>query len=152
MSAREPAPSDPVPTFSTETAPVTTVQLVRYAGASDDYNPIHYDLPYATQAGLGGVIAHGMLTMGFMGRALTDWIGPGGRVLRIAARFTAPVRPGDRVVVAGTAEQEVEEGDGVRARCTLLARVGEKTVAVGDATVWLLRREGSPAQSPGART
>lgn len=116
--------------------PVTTTQLVRYAGASGDYNRIHYDLPYAEAAGLGGVIAHGMLTMAFMGRALTDWAGEDARVKRIAAKFTAPVRPGDVVVVNGvvTAKQD-GQSVGTEISCDLTAQVAGRTVAVGDAIV-----------------
>lgn len=91
--------------------PVTTVQLVMYAGASGDFNRIHYDLPYAEEAGLGGVIAHGMLTMGFAAQAVTDWAGPGAVVRDLSARFLIPVRPGDRVTVEGRVE-EVREEDG----------------------------------------
>jgi acyl dehydratase len=87
--------------FVVEKPAVTRVQLAMYAGASDDYNPIHYDEDYAKKAGLGGVIAHGMLTMGFMAQALTNWAGPRSRVRRIRARFTSPVRPGDVVRVEG---------------------------------------------------
>lgn len=91
--------------------PVTTVQLVMYAGASGDFNRIHYDLPYAEEAGLGGVIAHGMLTMGFAAQAVTDWAGPGVVVRDLSARFLIPVRPGDRVTVEGrVAEVREEEG------------------------------------------
>jgi acyl dehydratase len=122
-------------TFDLVSSPVTTTQLVRYAGASDDYNRIHYDGPYAVEAGLGGVIAHGMLTMGFMGRAVTDWAGPRGRVKHIAARFTAPVRPGDTVTVTGTIVDRTSTGSGEQVQCTLQARVGEKTVATGEAVV-----------------
>lgn len=122
-------------TFALDIDPVTTTQLVQYAGASGDYNRIHYDAPYAEEAGLGGVIAHGMLTMAFMGRALTGWAGEDGTVVKISARFTAPVRPGDVVSVSGTVSEQSETDAGVQARCTLLAHVGEKKVAMGDATV-----------------
>ena len=77
--------------FELTTDPVTRQQLVRYAGASDDYNPIHYDEQYAADAGLGGVIAHGMLTMAFMARAASDWAGPAGQVRRIAQPLTPPL-------------------------------------------------------------
>ena len=116
---------------------VTTQQLVRYAGASGDYNRIHYDLPYATEAGLGGVIAHGMLTMAFMARAATDWAGPRGRVLRIGARFTAPVRPGDAVHVSGSVLSKIRIGDAGEVRCTLEADVAGRPVASGEVTVSL---------------
>ena len=80
-----------------EKAPVTTRQLVMYAGASGDYNPIHYDQDYARSAGLGGVIAHGMLVMAFAGQLATDWAGPERFVEALSGRFLAPVRPGDSV-------------------------------------------------------
>jgi acyl dehydratase len=69
----------------------TRQALVRYAGASTDLNQIHYSEHYATAAGLPGVIAHGMLTMGTALRVVTDWIGDPARVVSYAARFTKPV-------------------------------------------------------------
>lgn len=123
--------------FELHTEPVTTQQLVRYAGASDDYNRIHYDLPYAQAAGLGGVIAHGMLTMAFMTRAVTDWIGPRGSVQRVSARFTAPVRPGDAVHVVGEIIRSTRTGGGVRVECRLIADVAGRPVLAGEATALL---------------
>lgn len=123
MSAR-PAVGD---RFTLVKDPVTTVQLVMYAGASGDFNRIHYDLPYAQEAGLGGVIAHGMLTMGFAAQAVTDWAGPGAFVRDLSARFLIPVRPGDRVTVEGRVD-EVREEDGGR----IVVGVGfEATTASG---------------------
>jgi len=87
--------------FTLAKGPVTTTQLVMYAGASGDFNRIHYDLPFAQEAGLGGVIAHGMLTMGFAAQMLTDWGGTGSFVQAIDARFLSPVRPGDTVHLEG---------------------------------------------------
>ena len=66
----------PGSTCSLTKGPVTTVQLVMYAGASGDFNRIHYDLPFAMESGLGGVIAHGMLTMGFAGERDPRGAGP----------------------------------------------------------------------------
>jgi acyl dehydratase len=114
---------------------VTTAQLVRYAGASDDYNPIHYDLPYAQAAGLGGVIAHGLLTMAFMGQAVTDWAGAHALVRRLAARFSTPVRPGDSVKVTVTVTDKRVDESGATFDCTLLATVDERTVAAGEASI-----------------
>ena len=99
MSQQDPAPE--VGDWSSYTTePVTTRQIVMYAGASGDFNPIHYDQSYAESAGLGGVIAHGMLTMGMAGRCVTDWAGPGRFVEDFRGRFLHPVKPGDRVVFA----------------------------------------------------
>ena len=70
-------------------------QIVQYAGASGDYNPLHTDEPFATQAaGFPSVFAHGMLTMGITGRALTDYVGDG-RLIKYGVRFVAQVFPGD---------------------------------------------------------
>ena len=69
----------------------TREKLVRYAGASTDFNPIHYSNFYAAQVGLPGVIAHGMLTMGSALRLVTDWVGDPARVRSYFVRFTKPV-------------------------------------------------------------
>ncbi|MFT4232610.1 MAG: MaoC/PaaZ C-terminal domain-containing protein [Leucobacter sp.] len=69
----------------------TRDRLVRYAGASGDFNPIHYRDDVATSVGLPGVLAHGMLTMGAAGSVATDWAGAAGRVVDYQSRFTRPV-------------------------------------------------------------
>ena len=69
----------------------TREQLVRYAGASTDFNPIHYSDHFAKRVGLPGVIAHGTLTMGTALRVVTSWIGDPGRVTSYFVRFTRPV-------------------------------------------------------------
>jgi acyl dehydratase len=69
----------------------TRERLVRYAGASTDFNPIHYSEHFARQVGLPGVIAHGMLTMGTALRVVTNWVGDPSRVISYAVRFTRPV-------------------------------------------------------------
>lgn len=121
--------------FEFTTEPVTTERLVRYAGAVDDYARIHYDLPAAIEAGLGGVIAHGMLTMAFMGRAVTDWAGPRTFVKRIQGKFVGIVRVGDAVHVVGTVLERRPEGREGLVRCALEADVGGRQVAVGEATL-----------------
>ena len=69
----------------------TRADLVRYAGASTDFNPIHYSERFAGQVGLPGVVAHGMLTMGAALRVVTDWVGDPARVRSYFVRFTRPV-------------------------------------------------------------
>jgi len=69
----------------------TRERLVRYAGAATDFNPIHYSEHFAKQAGLPGVIAHGMLTMGTALRVITNWVGDPSRVTSYSARFSRPV-------------------------------------------------------------
>jgi acyl dehydratase len=82
---------------------LTRTQIVQYAGASGDFNPLHSDEIFATKvAGYPSVFAHGMLTMGMTGRVLTDWVGDG-RLLRYGVRFIKQVWPGDTL----TARAEV---------------------------------------------
>ena len=86
-------------------------QLVQYAGASGDYNPLHTDDLYTREvAGYPGVFAHGMLTMGMTGRLLTDWVGDG-RLTNYGVRFVNQVWPGD--TLTATAEvTAIREDDG----------------------------------------
>lgn len=70
---------------------LTRDTLVRYAGASGDFNPIHYRDDFAVSVGLPGVLAHGMLTMGIAGSVVTDWLGSAGWVSDFQSRFTRPV-------------------------------------------------------------
>ncbi len=91
---------------------LTRTQIVQYAGASGDYNPIHTDEVFATQvAGYPSVFAHGMLTMGLTGRMLTDYVGDG-RLTKFGGRFTAQVWPGDTLIASATVSA-IEEDDGV---------------------------------------
>ncbi|HEX3565660.1 MAG TPA: MaoC/PaaZ C-terminal domain-containing protein [Acidimicrobiales bacterium] len=84
---------------------LTRTQIVQYAGASGDYNPLHSDEVFATKvAGYPSVFAHGMLTMGLTGRMLTDYVGDG-RLVRFGGRFRAQVWPGDDL----TARAEITE-------------------------------------------
>jgi acyl dehydratase len=79
---------DPIPDAS---YPVTRERLVRYAGASGDFNPIHWNQRVAQQVGLPDVIAHGMLTMATAARSVTDWLGDPAGVVEYSTRFTRTV-------------------------------------------------------------
>lgn len=70
---------------------LSRADLLRYAAASGDHNPIHWNERFAREVGLDGVIAHGMLTMGLAVDLVTDWVGDPGRVVDYQARFTKPV-------------------------------------------------------------
>lgn len=75
---------------------IERINLVMYAGASGDFNPIHWNEPFAKAVGLPDVIAHGMYTQAQLGRLLTEWLGDPGRLLSLSSRFSAPVVvPGD---------------------------------------------------------
>ncbi|MGP3973380.1 MaoC family dehydratase [Streptomyces sp. 8N114] len=73
------------------TFPVDRARLVRYAGASGDFNPIHWNERFAKDVGLPDVIAHGMFTMAEAARVITDWTGDPGALLQYGVRFTKPV-------------------------------------------------------------
>jgi acyl dehydratase len=89
---------------------LTRTQIVQYAGASGDYNPLHTDEVYTTKvAGYPSVFAHGMLTMGMTGKMLTNYVGDG-RLTKFGVRFTRQVWPGDTLKARATVEAIREEG------------------------------------------
>jgi acyl dehydratase len=91
---------------------LTRTQIVQYAGASGDYNPLHTDEVFAREvAGYPSVFAHGMLTMGMTGRVLTDWVGDG-RLLRYGVRFVKQVWPGDTLTATAEVTAIGEQPDG----------------------------------------
>ena len=98
-----------------QTYTVTRADLVRYAGASGDRNPIHWSDRVATSVGLPGVIAHGMFTLALAARALDTWAGGTGRVRELGCKFTKPVvvpddDTGVEVLVRGTVKNVTDEG------------------------------------------
>jgi acyl dehydratase len=107
----------------TQTYRVTRADLVRYAGASGDRNPIHWSDRVARSVGLPGVIAHGMYTMALAARALDTWAGGPGRVLEVGCKFTKPVvvpddDEGVDVEVAGTVANVTDGAVHVRLEVT----------------------------------
>jgi acyl dehydratase len=106
------------------------VNLVMYAGASGDFNPIHWNERFAKAVGLPDVIAHGMLTMASAGRVVTDWAGDPGAVLEYGVRFTRPVvvpddDKGATVVFTGVVGEKRDDGT---VRVDLTATYAEQTV------------------------
>ncbi|WP_042356062.1 MaoC/PaaZ C-terminal domain-containing protein [Bacillus rubiinfantis] len=88
--------------------PVTKVQLVKYAGASGDFNPLHTDDEFAKSIGMDGVIAHGMLVMGFLGEYVMHLAGHNAELSRFRMRFGAMTRPGDEIICSATVEKLYE--------------------------------------------
>jgi acyl dehydratase len=121
--------------------PLEQIQLTRYAGASGDFNPIHQDPEFAKVAGMGGVFAHGMLSMGFVAQAVTDWAGAG-RVRKISVRFAALVRLKDNVTCRGRVVATSQK-DGVNlVELDIWAENGKgEKVVTGKATVALPARD-----------
>jgi acyl dehydratase len=89
--------------------PIARADLVRYAGASGDFNPIHWNERFAKSVGLPDVIAHGMFTMATAVRVVTDWVGDPGAVIEYGVRFTRPVVVSDADGVTVTVSGEVRE-------------------------------------------
>jgi acyl dehydratase len=108
--------------------PLTRDSLVRYAGASGDFNPIHYRDDVAQGVGLPGVLAHGMLTMGLAVQPVVDWLGDPGKVLDYQVKFTRPVivDPETGAVVTVVAKVGAIEESAVRIDLTVT--FGEQTV------------------------
>ena len=109
--------------------PITRDSLVRYAGASGDFNAIHYRDDVARNVGLPGVLAHGMLTMGLAVQPVVDWLGDPGRVLDYQVRFTRPVivDPDIGAVITVAAKVGALEDGGI-ARIDLTVTYAEQTV------------------------
>jgi acyl dehydratase len=112
------------------TYPVTRLSLIKYCGASGDFNVIHWNERIARSVGLPNVIAHGMFTMAQAGRYVTDWAGDAGALVEFGVRFSAPVvvpddETGATIEVSGTIEDKL---DGNRVVLGLTARSGEEKV------------------------
>jgi len=89
--------------------PVTRVQIARYAGASDDYSPLHIDDDFAKAAGYGGIFAHGAISFGFAIEAASTWL-ENGRIIRTDATFQKLVWPGDILTAKGVVVAQFESG------------------------------------------
>ena len=110
--------------------PVTRLSLVKYCGASGDFNVIHWNERIARAVGLPNVIAHGMFTMAQAGRYVTDWAGPEAAVVDFGVRFSSPVIVPDddigaTIEVSGTIEEKLDDN---RVALALTARSGEAKV------------------------
>jgi acyl dehydratase len=116
--------------------PVSRLALALYCGASGDHNPIHVDPDFARAAGLPDVFAHGMLSMAYLGRLVTNWR-PQRALESLKARFLAPVAVGDVLRCHGEIIERIERSGRPLLRLALSAvkQTGEKVLA-GEATVW----------------
>lgn len=117
---------------------VTRADLVRYAGASGDFNPIHWSQRIATEVGLPDVIGHGMLTMALAAQVVTDWLGDPTALEEYSVRFSKPVvvpddEAGAQLTVTGVVKKQLDDG---RWQIELTARSGgEKVLGQARATV-----------------
>lgn len=122
---------DEIPALVKE--PITEVQIVKYAGASGDFNPLHVVHSFGEKAGYGGVIAHGMLIMGFLSQMLTDWL-QDNFVKNIGVNFKAVSKPGDIITCRGNViNKYVQENQNlIEIEMVAVNQRGEKT-ATGNA-------------------
>ncbi len=125
-------PGDPLPEVA-ET--IERLDLIRYAGASGDFNPIHWNDEVARAVGLPGVIAHGMYSMAVAARMISGWAGDPAAIKRLKVRFSAMIEPGQTL----TAKGEVAEVDGRRVLVRFHAEdeKGEKVLNKGEAELEL---------------
>ncbi len=100
---------DEVPAFVVKN--LTRTDLVRYAGASGDFNPIHHDQTFAEGANLPGVFSHGMLNAGFVGKCVTDYVGVQ-NMRQFKVRFATRVWPGDTITCKGTVTKKYDADGG----------------------------------------
>jgi len=113
-----------------QTFRITRADLVRYAGAALDFNPIHWSDRIATKVGLPGVISHGMLTMGLASRAVCAWVGRPDAIVDYSVRFTRPVvvpddEDGTEIAVSATVKSVEEDGS---ALLDITATCGEERI------------------------
>jgi len=121
--------------------PITRTHLVRYAGASGDFNPLHHDETFTRSIGLGGVIAHGMFIMGIAGEAITHWV-ENKYLRKFAVHFLSMTEPVDlenyentkaraTITVSGKVVAKYEENGEKRIRCDIIAQDGNGSRKLG---------------------
>ena len=117
--------------------PVNRTTLALFGGASGDHNPIHVDIDFARKAGYPDVFAHGMLSMAWLGRLLTNWV-PQAQLREFGVRFTAITQVGEAITCHGTVTEVFEHAGERRARLAIQTRNAEGQVKLaGDAVVAL---------------
>jgi len=118
-----------------ELPPISRFTLALYAGASGDHNPIHIDSDFAKQAGMPDVFAHGMLSMAYLGRMLTNWQ-PQAQLRKFSNRFAAITQLQDAITCSGKVVEMIEMDGETLARCEIQAAKdnGEQTL-IGEALV-----------------
>ena len=125
---------DEIPILNSE--PITRHTLALYCGASGDHHPIHVEMDYAREAGLDDVIAHGMLSMAYVGRLLTNWVSQSS-IRELRGRFTAMTLVGDSVSCYGKVTNKFSESGEKRIRLELTAEPPREQTIIGEAVVAL---------------
>ena len=134
-AARDIKVGDAIPSITKPA--ISHLQLSLYAGAGADHNPIHVDAEAARAGGLPGIIAHGMLPLGFLGQLLTQWV-PQRQVRTLSARFVAMAFPGDVITCSGTICAKREEAGETLVDLEIAAQNQKgENIQLGKATVVL---------------
>ncbi|MGH8806305.1 MAG: MaoC family dehydratase [Noviherbaspirillum sp.] len=124
------------------TAPISRHTLALYCGASGDHNPIHVDIDFARKAGMDDVFAHGMLSMAYLGRLLTNWF-PQHALRSYGVRFAAITHVGDSITCAGKVLEQFEQDGEQRFRVELTTTNQDGEIKLkGEATIALPSKEG----------
>ncbi|GLY11176.1 MaoC/PaaZ C-terminal domain-containing protein [Pseudobacillus badius] len=119
--------------------PVTKMQLAKYAEASGDFNPLHIDDDFAQRIGMGGVVAHGMLVMGFLGEYMMSLAGDQAEPFKFKMRFGKITRPGDSLICKGIVEDVYErEGQPFVSVELRAEKITGETVGLGQAVLRFL--------------
>lgn len=132
--------------------PISRTDIVRYAGAGGDFNPIHHDEPFAVAAGYRSVFGHGLLTAGILGTYVSGWLGQQ-NLTRFSVRYVDQVWPGDILVVDGRITSSTAVDDGLEVACELTVsaeasgadgdrRTGEARLVLTGAATACFRDEG----------
>jgi 3-hydroxybutyryl-CoA dehydratase len=130
-------PGDELPTRIV--GPLTQVDVLRFAGASGDFNPLHHDRDLAARAGFSAPVVMGQMTAGIMAAWISDWCGVE-RLTRFVVRFVAPVVVGDAITLEGRVVSTEAVGDATVARLEVTASHGATVVVTGHADVTGLPR------------
>jgi acyl dehydratase len=136
-----PRPGDPLPVAEHR---IERAALVRYAGASGDFNRIHWDEDFARSVGLPGVIAHGMYSMALAARSVSAFAGDPRALRRLRVRFSAMIRPGQTLTVSGAVDRVDDDGR-VTLRFEAVNDDGERVLAKGEADLAPLRNQSAAA-------
>ncbi len=123
----------------------TTRQLVMWAGASGDYNQIHYDKDFAQSHGLSGVIVHGQLVCGFLGQLMTDWMGELGTLRKLTCNYRGMNFPGEALICKGKVNKKYVEDGEHYVECSLWAENVKEEKTVSGMAVIIMPSRGSPA-------
>ncbi len=118
-----------------QVGPVRHMDLVRYSGASGDFNPIHTDPEFAKKVGLvDGTIAHGMYVMALLGRLTTNWVNPA-QIKSFGVKFKDMSRPGDTLICVGTIKRKKEQDNEKLIILSITAKVGDTIKVTGEAVI-----------------